>query len=120
MSPLKLTALIQAFSLIKVPLLGLIRPKIIELTAERARVRIRHNFLTKNHVGSMYFGALAMGAELSIAVRVVEAMQIHKRKVTFIFKDFKCDFLKRAESDVDFQCLQITELDQFIRCNQHL
>lgn len=44
-----------------------------------------------------------MGAELSVALPLLEQMFIQKRKVNFIFKDFKADFLKRADTDVIFE-----------------
>lgn len=115
MSLFKLTALIQSFSLLRVPLLGILRPKVVTLNAQEARVRIPFSFLARNHVGSMYFGALAIGAELAVALRVVEAMLVHKTPVTFIFKDFKCEFLKRAEGPTDFCCLEVTEIDALIK-----
>ena len=42
----------------------------------------------------MYFGALAMGAELSIALNVVQELYHSSKKIDFIFKDFQCEFLK--------------------------
>ena len=44
-----------------------------------------------------------MGAELSISVPILEAMFIHKKPISFIFKDVKCDFLKRADTSVIFE-----------------
>ncbi len=51
----------------------------------------------------MYFGALAMGAELSISIPILEALFIDKKPISFIFKDVKCDFLKRADTSVIFE-----------------
>ena len=114
MSPFKLTALIQVFSLLKVPLLGLLRPKVIELSPQRSCVRLPLSFIAKNHVGSMYFGALAMGAELSVALKVVDSMQNQKTPVNFIFKDFNCQFLKRAMSDTDFCCDEVEKITALV------
>lgn len=57
----------------------------------------------------MYFGALAMGAELSVATPILEAMFIQKKPISFIFKDFKCEFLKRADTSVIFEFAEIEE-----------
>lgn len=110
----KLNRFIRTLSLIKVPLLGICRPRVLEMTPEVARVKLTYEFLTKNHVGSMYFGALAMGAELSIALRLLHRMQKEKVPVSFIFKDFQCEFLKRAESDVQFVTEQVKAIDELI------
>lgn len=96
------------------PLLGLTRPKVIELSGDHSKVRLPLNLLTKNHLGSMYFGALAMGAELSIALRVVTAMSEGKLPLSFVFKDFAAEFIKRAEGDVDFEFSDVSALDALI------
>lgn len=98
----KLGRFIRTLSLFKVPLLGLCRPQVIECSETRAIVELPHEFLTKNHLGSMYFGALAMGAELSIALKLLARMRDEKLPISFIFKDFKCEFHKRAEENVRF------------------
>ncbi len=54
----------------------------------------------------MYFGALAMGAELVVALRAVHTIYLSKRKVDFVFKDFNIEFHKRAEGNVHFVCEQ--------------
>jgi hypothetical protein len=110
----KLQRFIRLLSLFRVPLLGLLRPRIVELTNRRAEVQLPYEFLTKNHVGSMYFGALAMGAELSIALRLLDRMHREKAPIQFIFKDFSADFLKRAESAVSFVTEEVGEIDQLI------
>lgn len=110
----KLNRFIRTLSLVKVPLLGICSPKVLEMSEKTARVQLPFRFLTKNHLGSMYFGALAMGAELSIALRLLHRMQRDKVPVSFIFKDFACEFLKRAESDVHFITEQVRAVDALI------
>jgi Domain of unknown function (DUF4442) len=110
----KLNRFIQGLSLLKVPLLGICRPRILELTEDVARVKLPYEFLTKNHLGSMYFGALGMGSELSIALRLLDRMRREKVPVSFIFKDFSCEFLKRAETDVHFITEQVRAIDKLI------
>lgn len=110
----KLGRFIRMLSLVKVPMLGLCRPKVISLDSKTAQVQLPYEFLTKNHLGSMYFGVLAMGAELSIALRLLDRMQREKVPVSFIFKDFSCEFLKRAEDDVIFTTDQVVSVDALI------
>jgi hypothetical protein len=62
----------------------------------------------------MYFGALCMGAELSIAFKAVEIIQRRKLKVDFVFKDFQAEFLKRPEGDVHFVCEEGLEVEKLI------
>ncbi len=90
------------------------KPRVIELTELRSIVRVKLNYVTRNHLGSMYFGALAMGAELSIGVKVFEKIQIQKAPVNFIFKDFDCRFHRRAQTDIDFCFLNIKGVEALI------
>ena len=52
----------------------------------------------------MYFGALAVGSELCIAMLAVKQIQASGERIDFLFKDYKANFLKRAEGDVHFIC----------------
>ncbi|MCK6597146.1 MAG: hypothetical protein L6Q37_02180 [Bdellovibrionaceae bacterium] len=55
-----------------------------------------------------------MGAELAVALPILNEMFVNKRKVNFIFKDFKAEFHKRAETDVIFECPNVKELLELI------
>ena len=61
----------------------------------------------------MYFGVLAVGADVTGGFLAMDSIMKSGRKVALIFKDFKADFLKRPEGDVHFYCddgLEIREL----------
>lgn len=101
---LKLTALVNAFSFFKIPLLAATLPRIVVLDESQTVVRIRLGWRTRNHLSVMYFGALAMGAELSVATKAIQTISESGKRVDFIFKDFHADFLKRADGHVHFIC----------------
>ncbi|MBX3042068.1 MAG: DUF4442 domain-containing protein [Bdellovibrionaceae bacterium] len=103
-SNLKLTALVNGLSLLKIPLLAFVTPRVVELTDEKSEIKIGLGYRTKNHLRVMYFGSLAMGAELSIALMAVDQIQKSGQKIDFLFKQFDSQFLKRAEGDVHFVC----------------
>ncbi len=88
----------------KIPLIGFCSPRVIESSGGRTVLKVPLNFRTKNHLGAMYFGALAIGAELCIAMLAVKKIQESGLRIDFLFKDFKAEFLKRAEGDVHFIC----------------
>jgi hypothetical protein len=88
----------------KIPLIGFCSPRVIEASNERTILKVPLGFRTKNHLGAMYFGALAIGSELCIAMLAVKQIQASGLKIDFLFKDYKADFLKRAEGDVHFIC----------------
>ncbi len=90
----------------KIPLIGFCSPRVIETSEHRTVLRIPLGFRTRNHLGAMYFGALAIGSELCIAMLAVKKIQESGLKIDFLFKDYKAEFLKRAEGDVHFICEQ--------------
>lgn len=87
----------------KIPMIGYVRPKLIEVNEETVRVKIRLRRRTKNHLNSMYFGALSVGADIAGGIHVFYFSELVGKKVSFSFKGMKADFLKRAESDVIFE-----------------
>lgn len=101
---LKYNIFIRSFAFIKIPLLSSVKPKLIELTDEKTVLRLPLNRHNKNHLGVMYFGALCMGAEAAVGLKAAFAIHKKKKRVDFLFKDFKSDFKKRAEGDVHFIC----------------
>lgn len=76
----------------------------LEMGKDRTVIEIALRRKTKNHLNSMYFGALAIGAELVVATKAVNAIHNSSKKVDFVFKDFHVEFLKRAEGNVHFIC----------------
>ena len=105
---------LKFFGLTKIPLLWFCRPKIINLNNEIVEVKIPLNRKTKNHLGSMYFGALSVGADITGGFLAMRCIQKSKRQVALIFKDFKADFLKRAEGDVHFKCNQGADISHLV------
>ena len=102
----KLTTFIRLFAFAKVPLLWAVRPSLIEASEKRVILKIPLIRRNQNHLGVMYFGALAMGAEASVGINAVMAIRKKKKRIDFIFKDFTANFLKRADGDVHFICDQ--------------
>lgn len=98
------TMYLRFFGLTKIPLLGFCRPTVLEMGPEKVVFKIPLGRRTKNHLGSMYFGALAAGADLAAGFIAMQAIRASGEPISLIFKDLKADFLKRAEGDVHFSC----------------
>jgi acyl-coenzyme A thioesterase PaaI-like protein len=103
-STLKQTWAIRLFALRHIPLIALIRPTIVQADTERCVVRVPLGWLVKNHLGTMYFGALCIGADLAGGLVIMNMIRARRSRVAFLFKDFQADFLKRAEGPVVFTC----------------
>lgn len=104
MENLKATLALRAFGFTKVPLLFMVAPSVMDLTDDRCEVKIPLNRLTRNHLKSMYFGTLAIGADGAGGLMALHHIWKTKQKVDIVFKSFKADFLKRPTSDVHFIC----------------
>jgi hypothetical protein len=101
----KETLTVRAWALRNVFLLSFIKPRVIELSDDRCEIVIPLNWRTRRHdIHAMYLGAMCMGADVAgglIAFRLVAST---KAPVSFVFKDIRGEFFKRAEDDVHFIC----------------
>jgi len=86
----------------KIPLIGYTKPQLIALNDTSAKVKIKLRRRTKNHLNSMYFGALAIGADVAGGVHAFYYAEKHNKKVAFAFKGINAEFIMRAESDCSF------------------
>jgi acyl-coenzyme A thioesterase PaaI-like protein len=100
----KMNWLLFLMGIVQIPLIGFVRPKLIEINDEVVKVKIKLRRRTKNHLKSMYFGALAVGADIAAGIHVFYFSETKGVKTSFAFKGMKADFIKRAESDVTFVC----------------
>jgi len=101
---LKETVYLRAFGLFKIPMLWYLRPSVVELTDDRCVVKIPLRRRAKNHLNSMYFGALAAGADCAGGLMAMRLIQADGNRASLVFKDFHAEFLKRPESAVHFTC----------------
>ncbi len=102
MSLFKQTMGMRAWAFKNVFLLFLVKPTIVELSDSRCVVKVPLNWRTRNHLRSMYFGALCIGADVAGGLIAFELMRKRKAGFSFVFKDMKAEFLKRPEGDVLF------------------
>ena len=103
-SLLKSNLELYLFSFFKVPMLFYCRPRIIALNDEKVEIKLPLRRRTKNHLNSMYFGALAVGADVAGGFIAFDQINKSGEKISLVFKDFKADFLKRPEAAVHFLC----------------
>ena len=101
--------------LTKIPLLYFARPSVVELTDEKIVVKIPLRRRTKNHLGSMYFGALAVGADVSAGLIAWRRIDESGVPINLVFKDIFGEFLRRPEADVHFTCTEGGEIDKLVQ-----
>lgn len=107
--------MLRAFTFVNIPLVAWMRPTVVESTEERCELRVPLCRRTRNHLGSMYFGVLCASADMAGGYPVMHAIRRSGQKVAFVFRDFRAEFLKRAEGDVHFICAQGQELAALVQ-----
>ena len=111
---LKNQIFMKSWSFLNVPMIFWVRPKILSLTAEQTEVLIPLRRRTKNHLKSMYFGALCTGADIAGGILAARLIAESGKNVSLAFKDFKADYKKLALGDVVFRCKDGKVISEFI------
>jgi len=88
---------------LRIPQLLFLLPRVEALDGSGCTVRIPFGWRSRNHVGSMYLGALCAGADLAAALPAATLIWSEHRRVVPVFADLKAEFLKRADGDVLFR-----------------
>ena len=96
---LKYNIFLWYFSWTKVKLINYCRPKIFDITEEGVTLFMPLDKRTRNHVRSMYIGAMVVGVDMVTGFTAMLKIRESKRNVILIFKDLKCDFYKRSEGN---------------------
>ena len=101
---MKATWSLRAFAGTKIPLIAILRPTLVAVDGERCVIRIPLSWLAKNHLRTMYFGALCIGADLAGGLIAMNLIRTRRSRVAFLFKDFRAEFHKRVEGAAVFTC----------------
>ncbi|WP_070963452.1 DUF4442 domain-containing protein [Vibrio sonorensis] len=105
---------LSLFGFFKVPLIWLCRPKIVELDGEHVVVKLPINRRNKNHLNSMYFGALCVGADIAGGFMAMSKAKEKGQRISLAFKAVEGQFLKRPEADVHFICQDGRLIEQML------
>lgn len=98
----KMQRLLWKMGVFKIPMIAYVRPKLLQIDEHTSLVRIKLRRRTKNHLSSMYFGSLAVGADITAGLHAFYFAELSGTKISFAFKAVKAEFLKRAMSDIHF------------------
>ena len=111
---LRETIKLRFFTFFKIPLIYYCRPRVLELSLNRCKIIIPFKRRNKNHIGSMYFGAIAVGADLAGGLIALDLIKKSGRKIQFVFKSVIGNYLRRIESDALFVCENGREIREAI------
>src|SRR3989338_7413755 len=103
-SPQEATQFLRNFGENLVPLIDFCEPVVTEISDIQASVEIPLNKKTSNHLGSLYFGALNIGADCAGGLLAMHLSQRLNIPITLVFKSSQATYLKRAEGNTRFTC----------------
>ncbi len=108
------TSLLRLFGWIKVPLIGYVRPRVLEVNTQSMSMVIPLSRRSRNHLKSMYMGALMIGADVASGYYAAKLIYEKGYRIDFVFKTASARFLKRPEGDVVFTCTQGAEIEALV------
>jgi acyl-coenzyme A thioesterase PaaI-like protein len=111
---LRATLALRLWAWRSIPLISWVRPRVVEMDSERCVLKIPLTRRTRNHLGSMYFGALCIGADAAAALLGFHLLRTRGSRISIIFKDVRAEFIRRPEGDVHFACDQGRQLRELM------
>ena len=94
----------RLFLLAKLPMAFWAGLRLSEIDEERAEVRMRYGYFTKNPFRSIYFACLSMAAELSTGALVLQGIFERKPSFSMLVLSMQADFHKKAAGRIRFVC----------------
>lgn len=92
------------FGFLKIPMVFYVAPKAVEVSENHILLRIKLRRRTKNHLKSMYVGALVIGADIASGFLAFLKTQNSTKSISLIFKSLNAEFIKRPMSSCYFLC----------------
>ena len=83
---------------LQTPLLLALRPRVRLHSPERTEIVFPLSWFSKNTWGTMFFGSIAAGADLTGGFAAMD--HAPKANVGFLYKDFSIQFLRRVDDDL--------------------
>jgi acyl-coenzyme A thioesterase PaaI-like protein len=104
-----------AFTQTKVPMIAYSGLKIVSIGDEEGVVMLPFTPENQNHLKSVYFGSFAVGADAAGGLLALYHILKDKKNISLVFKDFKAEFLRRAEGDTYFTCKDGAAINALIK-----
>ena len=80
---------IWIFGITRIPLIFFCRPRVVTITETSLEVIIKLNRRTRNHLNSMYFGVLSVGADVTGGFLAMEYIRASKSKISLIERQIR-------------------------------
>lgn len=105
---------INRFLLFQLPSAWISGVRLKSISDNEAIVTAKHRWINQNPFNSMYFGVLAMGAELSSGILVMKKVQDSGRNISLLVTGTHASFTKKARGRINFICNEGNTIDDKI------
>ncbi len=95
--------LFPVFLMFKLPLAWMAGLRLDVLEGGRCVVRMRHGFWNRNPFGSMYFAAMAMGAEMSTGLPAYVYLRQNQKNASLLLAGMEAVYHKKAVGRLTFE-----------------
>jgi len=102
--------------ILRVPMMGYVRARLVELSPVSAVVRINLSRRTKNAYNSLFIGAFSVGADCVAGLFPMKFMFETGHQTIPIMKSATAEYYKRVNTYAHFTCMQGVEL--YALCNE--
>ena len=92
------------FKITKLPLTFLSGIKAEELSENKATTSVKYKYLNTNPFQSVYFGVLAMTAELSTGILAIFSIAKYQESISLLVVESNGKFHKKATGKIKFTC----------------
>ena len=92
------------FKITKLPLTFLSGIKAEELSPNKATTSVKYKYLNTNPFKSVYFGVLAMTAELSTGILAIFSIAKYQESISLLVVESNGKFHKKATGKIKFTC----------------
>ena len=103
---------IHLFMLKNLPAAYFAGVRVQEISNDRAIARVRHKWINQNPFKSIYFAVLAMAAELSTGVLVMQAIRNSSHKFSMLVVENRSVFHKKAVGKIYLTCVDTDKLSE--------
>ena len=100
-SPRRENAILTLYCL-RTPMLLLMRPRVVLNTPDKVVIRVPLNWFTSNQWRTMFFAAIAAGADLTGGFAAFE--RAPQLSIGVLYKSFSCAFLRRIDGPLLLHC----------------
>jgi hypothetical protein len=98
---------------LKTPMLAYVGPKIIDESDLCTEIMVPLNWRTSNSWGTMFFGAIAAGCDLTGGWAALRARE--RTNVGVLYKDMSIKFLRRVDGDLSLVCSDVPAVIEICR-----